>query len=73
VAEGHLVEVDLVDAPLELSSGEGGDEFMDGQEVHQVGCVYSIVNAEHRMRAGLSPALHAAVFDIVDDETSTVK
>ena len=73
MAERHLAEVYLVDAALEFGGGKGGDEFVDGEEVHEIGCVDCGVDAEDSVRSGFSPALHRVVFDVVYDETGAVK
>lgn len=73
VAERHLAEVYLVDAALQLKRGEGGDQFLDGQEVHEIGCVDGGVHPVDSMCAWFSPALDGVVLDVVDDETGAVQ
>jgi len=73
VAERHLAEVYLVDAALQLEGGERGDQFLHGQEVHEIGRVDGRVDPEDRVSARFSPALDGVVLDVVDDEAGAVQ
>lgn len=46
---------------------------MDGEKIHEIGSIDSIVDAEDSVRAGLPPALDAAIFNVVDDQAGAVQ